>query len=128
MPVQQPAQEPVQEPCASEATTVPHGDTARTAPAFVAELSERVQQTRATIDSATAAGEEELAAAHLGELEGLVDLAAAHDVALPDTVAYLAAQQAEPSAAQQPEPQAAERPAAVDLTLPAQRGAACPAT
>ncbi|MCI2240397.1 hypothetical protein MO973_45370 [Paenibacillus sp. TRM 82003] len=124
MPVQQPAQQPVQDPRASEATTVPHGDTARTAPpAFVAELSERVQQTRATIDSATAAGEEELAAAHLGELEGLVDLAAAHDVALPDTVAYLAAQQTEQHVELPAEPQPS-----VDLTLPAQRAAACPAT
>ncbi|NAZ87439.1 hypothetical protein [Kineococcus indalonis] len=77
-----------------DGSTTPENETTRSAPpAFVAELSERVQQTRATIESATAAGEEELAAAHLGELEGLVDLAAAHDVALPDTVAYLAAQQ-----------------------------------
>jgi len=65
-------------------------------PAFVAELSERVLATRATIDSAAAAGDEDLALAHLGELESLVDLARAHDVALPDTVAYLQMQQTGP--------------------------------
>lgn len=65
-------------------------------PAFVAELSERVLATRATIDSAAAAGDEDLALAHLGELESLVDLARAHDVALPDTVAYLEMQQTGP--------------------------------
>ena len=59
-------------------------------PTFVAELSERVQRTRATIDSAAAAGDDDLAQAHLDDLEALVDLATAHDVALPDTVAYLA--------------------------------------
>ncbi|WP_432571955.1 hypothetical protein [Kineococcus sp. SYSU DK005] len=81
-----------QEPRPNGSTT-PDAEPVRPAPpVFVAELSERVQQTRATIDSATAAGEEELAAAHLGELEGLVHLAAAHDVALPDTVAYLSEQ------------------------------------
>ncbi|WP_432496787.1 hypothetical protein [Kineococcus auxinigenes] len=110
-----------QDPRPSETTTsVPDGETARCAPpAFVAGLSERVQQTRATIESATAAGEEELAAAHRGELEGLVDLAAAHDVALPDTVAYLAEQ-------------SGERPAAapdrvIDLTVPAPRTSCTPA-
>ncbi|MFD0485291.1 hypothetical protein ACFQ46_22065 [Kineococcus sp. GCM10028916] len=59
-------------------------------PTFVAELSERVQRTRATIDSAAANGDDDLAQAFLDDLEALVDLAAAHDVALPDTVAYLA--------------------------------------
>lgn len=59
-------------------------------PSFVAELSERVQRTRATIDSAAASGDDDLAQAFLDDLEALVDLAAAHDVALPDTVAYLA--------------------------------------
>lgn len=59
-------------------------------PTFVAELSERVQRTRATIDSAAANGDDDLAQALLDDLEALVDLAAAHDVALPDTVAYLA--------------------------------------
>ncbi|WP_432537453.1 hypothetical protein [Kineococcus arenarius] len=113
-----------QDPRPSETTTsVPDGETARCAPpAFVAGLSERVQQTRATIESATAAGEEELAAAHRGELEGLVDLAAAHDVALPDTVAYLA-EQAE---------QAGEAPGGapdrvIDLTVPAPRTSCTPA-
>ncbi|MGI4893988.1 MAG: hypothetical protein ACRYF3_02625 [Janthinobacterium lividum] len=62
----------------------------RTAPTFVAELSERVQQTRSTIDSAAAAGDDDLAEAHLGELHSLIVLAAAHDLALPDTMAYLA--------------------------------------
>lgn len=65
-------------------------------PAFVAELSERVQATRATIDSAAAAGDEDLALAHLGELESLVDLAAEHDLALPDTVAYIEQHQTGP--------------------------------
>ena len=59
-------------------------------PTFVAELSERVQRTRTTIDSAAANGDDDLAQALLDDLEALVDLAAAHDVALPDTVAYLA--------------------------------------
>ncbi|WP_380161677.1 hypothetical protein [Kineococcus sp. R86509] len=62
-------------------------------PTFVAELSERVQRTRATIDSAAANGDDDLAQAFLDDLEALVDLAAAHDVALPDTVAYLADRQ-----------------------------------
>ncbi|MEZ0163757.1 hypothetical protein AB2L27_03125 [Kineococcus sp. LSe6-4] len=66
--------------------------TAETSPTFVAELSDRVQRTRATIDTAAAAGDEHLAQALLDDLEALVDLAAAHDVALPDTVAYLAGQ------------------------------------
>ncbi|GAB3460136.1 hypothetical protein [Kineococcus endophyticus] len=63
-----------------------------TSPTFVAELSDRVQRTRATIDSAAAAGDDDLAQALLDDLEALVDLATAHDVALPDTVAYLASQ------------------------------------
>ena len=62
-------------------------------PSFVAELSERVQRTRATIDSAAASGDDDLAQALLDDLEALVDLAADHDVALPDTVAYLADRQ-----------------------------------
>ena len=72
---------PVQEPSTSVETT---------SPTFVAELSDRVQRTRATIDSAAAAGDDDLAQALLDDLEALVDLAAAHDVAMPDTVAYLA--------------------------------------
>lgn len=64
-----------------------------TSPTFVAELSDRVQRTRVTIDTAAAAGDDDLAQALLDDLEALVDLAAAHDVALPDTVAYLASRQ-----------------------------------
>ncbi|WP_106206833.1 hypothetical protein [Kineococcus rhizosphaerae] len=69
---------------------VPEPRTTQTSPTFVAELSDRVQRTRATIDSAAAAGDDDLAQALLDDLEALVDLAAAQDVALPDTVAYLA--------------------------------------
>lgn len=72
------------------------GSRAGASPAFVAELSERVLATRATIDSAAAAGDEDLALAHLGELESLVDLAAEHDLTLPDTVAYLEKHQTGP--------------------------------
>ncbi|WP_369052356.1 hypothetical protein [Kineococcus terrestris] len=57
--------------------------------AFVAELTERVRRTRTTIEAAAAAGEDDLVEAHLAELESLVRLAAAHDVALPDVLAYL---------------------------------------
>ncbi|WP_432488123.1 hypothetical protein [Kineococcus sp. SYSU DK018] len=120
-----------QDPRPNEATTsVPDGETARSAPpAFVAELSERVQQTRATIDSATAAGEDELAAAHLGELEGLVDLAAAHDVALPDTVAYLAEQQSTEQSGGRPVEQRVpgQAPRVVDLTATAPLAGCTPA-
>jgi hypothetical protein len=70
-------------------------------PAFVAQLSERVQRTRSTIETASADGEDDLAEAHLSELESLLRLAEAHDVQLPDTAAYLAQRRA---------------PATIDLT------------
>lgn len=70
-------------------------------PAFVAQLSERVQRTRSTIETASADGEDDLAEAHLSELESLLHLAEAHDVQLPDTAAYLAQRRA---------------PATIDLT------------
>lgn len=92
MPVQEPLGNTVSQSPASTPLVDPQTPTeARgTSPAFVAELAERVQQTRATIDSAAAAGDDDLAEAHLGELEGLLTLAADHDVVLPDTAAYLA--------------------------------------
>ncbi|NIZ92120.1 hypothetical protein [Kineococcus rubinsiae] len=77
-------------------------------PAFVAQLSERVLRTRTQADSAVEEGEEDLADALLSELEGLLRLAEAHDVLLPDTAAYLEQRRA-PSAA---------RPVVVDLTEP----------
>jgi len=80
---------PVQEP----STPVEITPVEMTTPTFVAELSDRVQRTRATIDSAAAQGDDDLAQALLDDLEALVDLAAAHDVAMPDTVAYLADRQ-----------------------------------
>ena len=95
MPVQEPRRLDVTTTSASDAPPAPQPttETGSTTPTFVAELSERVQRTRATIDSAAAAGDDDLAQAFLDDLESLVDLAAAHDVALPDTVAYLADQQ-----------------------------------
>ncbi|WP_432495692.1 hypothetical protein [Kineococcus gypseus] len=124
MPVQEPPATPVAPPVATG-----DGSTPSAPPAFVAELSERVQQTRATIECATAAGEDELAAAHLGELEGLVDLAAAHDVALPDAVAYLAGRADGADGAEDPRARdGGSRPAVVDLTALARRvPAACAA-
>jgi len=65
-------------------------------PAFVAQLSERVQRARSTIETASADGEDDLVEAHLSELESLLRLAEAHDVQLPDTAAYLA-QRREPA-------------------------------
>lgn len=79
---------PVQEPSTAVELTLES-----TTPTFVAELSERVQRTRATIDSAAAAGDDDLAQALLDDLEALVDLATAHDLAMPDTLAYLADRQ-----------------------------------
>ncbi|NAZ82308.1 hypothetical protein GTR02_10810 [Kineococcus sp. R8] len=63
-------------------------------PAFVAQLSERILRTRSSVDSASAEGDDDLAEAHLAELESLLRLAEAHDVELPDTAAYLARRRA----------------------------------
>ncbi len=84
--------DPTSVPTSTEAST-PTTAATDTSPAFVAELSDRVRRTRATIDSAAAAGDDDLAQALLDDLEGLVELASAHDVALPDTVEYLARNQ-----------------------------------
>ena len=87
----------------------PQADVAAAPASFVAELSERVERARASIDSAAADGEEYLAEAHVGELEELLSLAEANGVVLPDTAAYLQTRRSvDLTAAEVPVPRDAE--------------------
>ncbi|GAB7189990.1 hypothetical protein NUM3379_06960 [Kineococcus sp. NUM-3379] len=67
----------------------PHGGQTARASHFEQEIAERAQRATASVERATAEGEDYLAEVHLAELESLLRLASEHDVELPAAREFL---------------------------------------
>ncbi|PPK98379.1 hypothetical protein CLV92_10174 [Kineococcus xinjiangensis] len=75
-----------------QTTPVPEAAATARPSHFQQEIEDRAQRARASIERATAEGEDYLAEVHLAELESLVRLASENDVDLPAARDYLRAQ------------------------------------